>query len=455
MKPSRLSLHDRLLLVALLPAALLATLVTALVLYRGARTVDRAVHDHGTAIVSFLAPAAEYGVISGNRATLQSLLQAAMAQREVVAAAVYNDQGVLLASKGRIGVLDPEALRSAANGGTAPCAAPDILTVIAPIESAGINIDDEYLDGWQTRGVARTRTIGWVHVELDTRPSSREKSLTVWTSFAIVALGLLLTAAIAAGLARSVSHPVAGLVRGVKQMAAGALDVKISEQATSQELSALERGFNTMARAISENQRTLQSRIDDATALLAYQAQHDPLTGLPNRRVFEQKLEECVIASRRAGDHGALCFIDLDRFKIVNDTCGHAAGDDLLMRIALLIQQRLREQDIICRIGGDEFALILRGCSPEDALNIANELRESISSFRFDWQGHTFSVGASIGMACIDGTHTDPSDILIAADAACYDAKRNGRNCVIQHPAQDCTPGAAPDVATSRGGNTA
>ncbi|NMG42385.1 diguanylate cyclase [Aromatoleum toluvorans] len=453
MKPSRLSLHDRLLLVALLPAALLATLVTALVLYRGAQTVDRAVHDHGTAIVSFLAPAAEYGVISGNRATLQSLLQAAMAQREVIAAGVYNDQGELLASKGRIGVLDPEVLRAA--DGTATHTAPDILTVIAPIESAGINIDDEYLDGWQTRGVARMRTIGWVHVELDTRPSSREKSLIVWTSFAIVALGLLLTAVIAVRLARSVSRPVAGLVRGVKQMAAGALDVEISEQATSQELSALERGFNTMARAISENHRTLQSRIDDATALLAYQAQHDPLTGLQNRRVFEQKLEECVIASRRAGDHGALCFIDLDRFKIVNDTCGHAAGDDLLMRIALLIQQRVREQDIICRIGGDEFALILRGCSPEDALNIANELRESISSFRFDWQGHTFSVGASIGMACIDGTHTDPSDILIAADAACYDAKRNGRNCVIQYPAQGCAPDAAPDVATSGGENTA
>ncbi|NMG27870.1 sensor domain-containing diguanylate cyclase [Aromatoleum evansii] len=434
MNPASLSLHNRLLLVALLPAALLATLVTTLVLYRGAQTLDRTLHEHGNAIVSFLAPAAEYGVISGNRATLQTLLQAATAQREVSAAAVYDGRGELLASRGRISVLEPDALRKIEESTTSH-AAPDMLAVVAPIKSGVIAIDDELVDGWQP-GVAQqgANTIGWVHVELDTRPSSREKSFIIWTSFAIVAFGLLLTAVIAVRLARSVSRPVARLVRGVGQMALGALDVAIPEKASSQELSTLERGFNTMARAISESHRTLQSRIDDATALLAYQAQHDPLTGLPNRRVFEQKLDECVVASRRAGDHGALCFIDLDRFKIVNDTCGHAAGDDLLMRIALLIQQRVREQDIICRIGGDEFALILRGCSPSDALDIADELRTSIASFDFEWQGRHFSIGASIGMACIDGSHTDPSEILIAADAACYEAKRSGRNRVVRYP---------------------
>ncbi|MCC4114651.1 diguanylate cyclase [Aromatoleum toluclasticum] len=451
MKPSPLSLHNRLLLVALLPAALLATLVTALVLYRSAQTLDRTLHQHGNAIVSFLAPAAEYGVIAGNRATLQSLLQAATAQREVSAAAVYDDRGALLASNGRLRVLEPEVLRSVKDGAI-PHAAPDTLAVIAPIKPGGIAVDDEFLDGWQAGATEHgTRTIGWVHVELDTRPSSREKSLIIWTSFGILVAGLLLTAVIAVRLARSVSQPVARLVRGVGKMAGGALDVAIPEEATSHELSALERGFNTMARAISENHRTLQSRIDDATALLAYQAQHDPLTGLPNRRVFEQKLDECVVASRRAGDQGALCFIDLDRFKIVNDTCGHAAGDDLLMRIALLIQQRVREQDIICRIGGDEFALILRGCSPSDAINIADELRESICSFDFEWLGHNFSVGASIGMAHIDGTCTDPSEILIAADAACYEAKRIGRNRVVRYPleagSQDSPALEGPDNA--------
>ncbi|NMG75120.1 sensor domain-containing diguanylate cyclase [Aromatoleum diolicum] len=429
---ARISLHNRLLLVALLPAALLATLVTALVLYRGTRTLDQALHDHGNAIVSFLAPAAEYGVIAGNRATLASLLEAAMDQREVSAGAIYNEQGVLLASKGRFTVLEPEVLHTV-HQGEVPDTAPEIFAVIAPIVSASINIEDEFQAGTAASPQEGTRTIGWVHVELDTRPSAREKNAIIGASLLLVVAGLAVTGLIAVRLARSVSRPVAGLVQGVEQMAAGVLDVAIPEHATSKELAALEHGFNTMARAISDNQRTLQTRIDDATALLAYQAQHDPLTGLPNRRVFEQKLEECVAASRRAGDHGALCFIDLDRFKIVNDTCGHAAGDDLLMRIALLIQQRVREQDIVCRIGGDEFALILRACSRVDALRLAEHLREGIAAFEFEYQDRSFSIGASIGMTYIDGSQIDPSEILIAADAACYEAKRSGRNQVVEY----------------------
>lgn len=443
-----LSLHNRLLLVALLPAALLATLVTALVLHRSAQTVDQALHDHGNAIVSFLAPAAEYGVIAGNRAALASLLQAAMDQREVSAAAIYGDQGVLLASKGRFTVLEPQVL-SAVRQGNVPTTAPEVFAVIAPILSASINIDDEVLAG-NADVLEGARTIGWVHVELDTRPSAREKNTIIGVSLLLVAAGLAITGFIAVQLARSVSRPVAGLVRGVERMAAGALDVTIPEQATSSELAALERGFNTMAHAIADNQRTLQMRIDDATALLAYQAQHDPLTGLPNRRVFEHTLEECVVASRRAGDHGALCFIDLDRFKIVNDTCGHAAGDDLLMRIALLIQQHVREQDIICRIGGDEFALILRACSRTDALRIAEHLREGIATFQFDWQDRSFSIGASIGMTYIDGRQSDPSEILIAADGACYEAKRSGRNRVVEYDVRsDDTATAEPPPGTS------
>jgi len=442
-RTGRLTLHGRLLLAALLPAALLATLVTALVLYRGTIALDRALHDHGGAIVSFLAPAAEYGVISGNRATLASLLHAATAQREVSAAAIYDDQGNLLASKGRIRVLDPELLLTL-HRGEVPDSAPEVLALVAPIQSTGINIDDDFGAGADAEMARDTRTTGWVHVELDRRPSVREKYEIIGASLLVVLAGLAVTGFIAVRLARSVSRPVAGLVLGVEQMSAGALDVKIPEHAGTVELAALERGFNTMARAISENQRTLQTRIDDATALLAYQAQHDPLTGLPNRRVFERKLDECVAASRRAGDRGALCFIDLDRFKNVNDSCGHAAGDDLLMRIALLIQQRVREQDIVCRIGGDEFALILRGCTHADALRVAEHLREGIATFEFRWHGRSFSIGASIGMTYIDGSQTDPSEILIAADAACYEAKRGGRNRVVEYVAKPGEATAAP-----------
>ena len=239
---SRLSLHNRLLLVALLPAALLAALVTALVLYRGTRVLDEALHEHGKAVVSFLAPAAEYGVISGNRATLVSLLQAAMDQREVSAAAIYNDQGMMLASKGRFAVLEPEVLKRVREG-EVPDTSPEVFAVIAPILSATINIDDEFQPTATAGPPQNSRQIGWVHVELDTRPSAREKSTIIGTSLALIVAGLLITGFIALRLARSVSRPVAGLVQGVEQMADGALDVEIPLRATSRELAALERGF--------------------------------------------------------------------------------------------------------------------------------------------------------------------------------------------------------------------
>ncbi|BAL24534.1 GGDEF domain-containing protein [Azoarcus sp. KH32C] len=426
---SHLPLHDRLLLVALLPVAVLASLVTTVVVYRGTRMLDEALQTHGDAIISFLAPAAEYGVIAGNREALDALLQAATEQRDVSAAALYDDAGNLLASKGRIRVLAPAELRTLrrgiVRGGT-----PEFVVMVAPIQAVNVTIDDVSADAVKEQP---QDPIGWVHIELDARPSAHEKNTIIGAALAMLGFGLSLSGLLALRLARSVSKPVKALVEGVKRMKAGDLDVEITEGANNPELAALEKGFNAMARAISENHRTMQSRIDDATAQLAYQATHDPLTGLPNRRVFEQRIEECVAASRRrASDHGALCFIDLDRFKIVNDTCGHAAGDELLMRIAELIQSRIREQDTLCRVGGDEFALILHDCSREDALRLAEGLCESVADYRFEWHGNVFSIGASIGITYVDGRQSDPAEILIAADTACYQAKREGRNCVVE-----------------------
>lgn len=446
-----LSIHNRLLLVALLPAALLATLITGLVLYRSTVALDEALRERGQAIVSFLAPAAEYGVISGNRANLSELLRAAITQREVSAVAIYNQEGALLASTGRFNVLEPKALReidkpSIARGPV------NVFVATAPVVSRGVDFDDVFRFGISGEDPAPMRTIGWVYVELDKGPSQREKRLVIFATLGLALVGLGLTGVVGLRLARSISRPVAALVEGVNRMAGGALDVELAETATTAELGALERGFNTMARSISESHRTMQSRIDAATALLAHQAQHDPLTGLPNRRAFEERLEESVAASKRAGDHGALCFIDLDRFKIVNDTCGHAAGDELLCRIARLIRQRVRDQDVVCRVGGDEFALILRGCNRSDALRIAEHLREGVAAFRFSWEDRLFSIGASIGVTYIDGTHATVADLLMAADSACYEAKKNGRNQVVEFtPLGDRSSGEGPVASVDKG----
>ena len=222
--------------------------------------------------------------------------------------------------------------------------------------------------------------------------------------------------------------------------------MQVSDAAGSEELHELQLGFNSMARAIDSAHKHMQERIDEATGRLAYQAMHDPLTALPNRRAFERELDEMVARSRRAGDQGALCFIDLDNFKTVNDTVGHAAGDELLRVIAGLIQQRLRAEDTVCRIGGDEFAMILRGCGSADAHRIASGLCGAVSALRFEWEGQEFRVGASIGFAIIDASVSSVTELLRAADHACYVVKRQGRGFAMEYRPGQLQGSGAPSV---------
>ncbi len=162
----------------------------------------------------------------------------------------------------------------------------------------------------------------------------------------------------------------------------------------------------------------------------------DPLTGLANRIQLEQRLHS-LLHDAAVDDRGhALCYLDLDRFKIVNDTCGHMAGDELLQQIASLLRESVRGHDLVARIGGDEFAILLVGCSPDDARSIAGNLNRAVSELDYSWEGHPFSIGVSIGVVPFrQGKRM--SEVLSAADAACYLAKENGRNRVHFYHADD------------------
>ncbi len=172
------------------------------------------------------------------------------------------------------------------------------------------------------------------------------------------------------------------------------------------------------------------SSLRSAPHLLSYHAHHDPLTGLFNRREFERRLEGLVVSARDTGEHHALCYIDLDNFKIINDTCGHEAGDKLLQQITYLLSQRVRGNDTLARIGGDEFAVLLQGCDTLKAMQIAQALCEMIKEYRFSWQERVFEVGASIGVVPITAEVFNSTQVLNEADAACYAAKEQGRNQV-------------------------
>ena len=173
------------------------------------------------------------------------------------------------------------------------------------------------------------------------------------------------------------------------------------------------------------------------TREMAWQLAHDGLTGLFNRREFESRLRELLgYAGLDAPEQRhAMLYLDLDQFKMVNDTCGHLAGDELLKRLAQLMQTHVRSEDTLARLGGDEFGLLLRGCPLEKAEEIAEKLRALVRDFKFVWEGREFEIGVSIGLAPIQGDSQTLADVMAAADMACYAAKEKGRNRIhVHHP---------------------
>jgi diguanylate cyclase (GGDEF)-like protein len=165
-----------------------------------------------------------------------------------------------------------------------------------------------------------------------------------------------------------------------------------------------------------------------AEETLRYMAHHDALTDLVNRAEFERRLGYALTSARESGHSHALMYLDLDQFKVINDTCGHAAGDELLRQLAVLLSGCLRESDTLARLGGDEFAVLLENCPIKRAEEVGESLRQLIRRFRFSWQGKQFSVGVSVGLVAVDGDSGSIADVLSCADTACYTAKDMGRD---------------------------
>lgn len=172
-------------------------------------------------------------------------------------------------------------------------------------------------------------------------------------------------------------------------------------------------------------------------ANLSWQATHDTLTGLANRREFEFRLEQALHNLARQPGRHALMFLDLDQFKLVNDTCGHAAGDELLRHICALLQSGLREGDTLARLGGDEFGILLENCAPESSEKIAETLRQTVQNLHFVWKGRPFVTTVSIGLVHVAQNPATLEALLRAADMACYMAKEKGRNRVQLYHVDD------------------
>ncbi len=207
-------------------------------------------------------------------------------------------------------------------------------------------------------------------------------------------------------------------------------DVAVNAMRTGANDYILKGNYSRLIPAIDRELREAGSRKArrDAEKAIQHMAFHDSLTGLLNRSEFEQRLKKLHQSSKEEGVVHALIYLDLDQFKIVNDTSGHAAGDELLKQISSMLEKRIRSNDIIARLGGDEFGVLLENCQLEKAELIARHLCDAIHEYRFIWKDKVFSVGASIGLVVIDASSGDINSLLSSADMACYAAKDKGRN---------------------------
>lgn len=430
---SRLNLRQRLLLLSLLPSAVIAITLVSYFTLSGIRTLEGELRTKALATVRYLAQISEYGIISGQLESLHGLAQTTVQESGVKAAVIVNPKGRAIAVSGRVS-LASEALRQSLNEPALVTESDRWIAFGAPVLRS-LNEADTLFEPVSTNNTpAPQEVIGHVFVEFDKSELINQQRDLLLRGLLIVLIGLILIAALAIAMADSLARPIKRLAQAVREMSSGRFDTRVPTQ-SSAEFGILEQGFNEMANHIEDVHRSMQSRIEEATAQLAFQARHDSLTGLLNRREFEHRLEKALSSVQAGGEEFSVLFIDLDRFKPVNDTCGHLAGDELLRQISQLFQGRLREEDTLARLGGDEFGIILANCSGSRARQVADDICGLAGAYRFIWQDKVFSIGASIGLTPVGRRVRNINEVLAAGDAACYRAKESGRNQVCEQEA--------------------
>jgi len=389
--------------------------------------LDQSLRTRAAAIARQLAPAAEYGVASGNIEVLQTLLEKVAIEADVRGVAVFADNGLALSQVG-LGAWAEPAQGGLPTDRLHQIEYPDRLVYYAPITRTEVVVDDfSLVDERAAQPDSQTRLLGWVGLDVSRNATIKSQRDAILRSLAILLAGLGVSLYLAWRIGRQITRPILALTHTVSRIGEGHLDERVAQTGQA-ELGSLQRGVNHMATHLQSMQDQMQEKIDQATARLVYQASHDALTGLINRREFEQRLERTLLSALQQDREHALCYMDLDQFKVINDSCGHAAGDELLRQLALLLKGNLRERDTLARLGGDEFALLLENCSIPDALAVADTFRAEVQRFRFKWGDRIFNVGMSAGMVAINRDSGTAASLLSAADAACYVAKDSGRN---------------------------
>jgi len=281
------------------------------------------------------------------------------------------------------------------------------------------------------------RLLGYVFVAIDKASLIEDHRQAFIKNVGYITLALILCSILVSWVSRSISQPIRDMTSALKRFVIGSQQVSQGKNSLP-EIKSLQTTINQISRDMQHVEADMRHRIQDAQAQLRYQARHDALTGLVNRQELERRLQQALQDVKQHRANHVFCYMDLDQFRVINDTCGHLAGDEMLRQISMILSQRIRAEDTFARLGGDEFGLLLSYCQIEKAIEIAAQLRQMVETFRFMHEGRLFQTGISIGIVEITTTLKDVGEITRHADAACYVAKDNGRNQIhLFHPEDD------------------
>lgn len=393
MRTLSLGLRGRVVALAVMPVTIIGMLLLSQLISGKIDDLDQSLRVRAATIARQLAPAAEYGVASGNHGVLQTLLEKLVGEADISGVSIFAANGKHLAHVGQAIRIEAAQDRLPPVDRLHRIEYPDRLVYYAPIIRTEVTVDDfNQTHERPARLASHNPLLGWVGLEMSREATIRQQRESIWKSLLILFAGLSISLFLAWRIGRQITRPIMDLTQTVERIGKGLLNERTRLDGKA-ELGVLQRGVNHMATHLQAMHEQMQERIDQATARLVYQANHDALTGLINRREFERRLEHTLQSALQQGREHVLCYMDLDQFKVINDTCGHAAGDELLCQLALLLQGHLRERDTLARLGGDEFALLLENCSVMDALAVVDTFRSEVQRFRFKVGGSSFCGG--------------------------------------------------------------
>jgi diguanylate cyclase (GGDEF)-like protein len=413
-------IRARVLILTLLPLLLVASGLSWYFIATAYSEMDRALEQRALERAGQFARACEFYLFSGNHAELGRLAKVSALESDILGVAVSDPRGREIIKLGVPSLLHGHGLGLAAVGVAAN--SEEAILVIAPISPQPLAIDD-------VAAPPAADALGYVALEVSRQTTRQRQQTMLLAGLSITGIGLLLASLLAWRLGRDIVRPIGVLTQAVETIAAGDLNARVQVE-TGGEFALLERGVNRMAAELKHSYDTLQEKIRSATAKLTWQANHDALTGLLNRNGFDAALQQAWDNTRQTGVLHCLLYLDLDQFKLVNDTSGHQAGDELLRQLAATMRRTLRGSDVVARLGGDEFGVLLHECDAPTGEQLGEKLRQMIGAYRFSWNGRVYQVGASIGLVELDPHWPDTAHLMSAADAACYAAKDAGRNNV-------------------------